>query len=199
MADVKVCTERIFHRVHRGGEEMKNDLPNWIDRAITSEVWRQCLNPSTGKPFDDLGSWLIAGYPLGPGMGRGEFAITYDECIQLCSSRPAIKDLLVKHRPVRGRGRPAKAEAENVANGDNKPQRLKNKNSRAYIEQRLSREFPDIWAKYLNGEYRSARQAAIVAGFVKDTHDPLMRLKAYWKKASKKQRSAFLKWVQSGE
>ena len=199
MTDTKMCTDRIFHRVHRGGEEMKNDLPNWIQRAIDSQVWKNSINPGTGKPFNDLGSWLIAGYPLGPGMGRGEFAITYDECIQLCGNRPSLKDLLVRHRPVRGKGRPTKEQAENVAISNNKTGRLSGTTSRAYIEQRLSRDFPQVWEKYLAGEFASARQAAIAAGFIKDTHDPLMRMKAYWKKASKKQRAAFMKWAQNAE
>jgi hypothetical protein len=42
--------------------------------------------------------------------------------------------------------------------GDNKP----------YILARLARDHPDILAAYERGEYRSARQAGIAAGFVKD-------------------------------
>jgi len=37
-----------------------------------------------------------------------------------------------------------------------------------YILARLARDHPDILAAYDRGEYRSARQAGIAAGFVKD-------------------------------
>ena len=68
-------------------------------------------------------------------------------------------------------------------------------NSRAYIEQRLSRDFKDIWKAYLAGEFRSARQAGIAAGFIKDQHDALMRLKSNWNKATKSQKKEFRKWL----
>jgi hypothetical protein len=68
-------------------------------------------------------------------------------------------------------------------------------NTRAYIEQRLQAEFPVIWKQYIRGEFRSARAAGIAAGFIKDTHDPVMRLKANWNKASRKQQNEFLRWL----
>ena len=52
---------------------------------------------------------------------------------------PDVKDLLVTHRPVRANGRPKKTDTETVSNGDSNQDRLKSMNSRAYIEQRLSR------------------------------------------------------------
>lgn len=192
MVKAKSYTDRIFHRVHRTGEELKNDLPNLIERAIEQEVWKQSIDPSTGEPFKNAGLWLVANFPLGPAVGQGRFAIDYEDCIQLCKDRPEIKDLLVKHRPKRKNGRPAKAETVDNVNGLVK----KAGNSRLYIEERLQRDHPEIWQAYLKGEYKSARQAGIKAGFVKDTDDPLTRLKMSWNKATKKQRAAFLKWMQ---
>jgi hypothetical protein len=57
--------------------------------------------------------------------------------------------MLVKHRPVRAKGRPAKTTEENVAVGNINYQRLTGSNSRAYIEQRLSRDFPEIWTRII--------------------------------------------------
>lgn len=199
MADVDFYTDRIFHRAHRTGEEIKNDLPNLIRRAIERKVWQQRTNPATGKPYASVGEWLIANYPLGPAMGKDRFAISYDEMIVLCDQHPSVKDMLVKHRPVRKRGGDRRSDEFKDAVGKFETKSLTGSNSRAYIEQRLSRDFPDIWKDYLNGKYPSARQAAIAAGFMKDTHDPLMRLKAYWNKATKKQRSEFLKWLKESE
>jgi hypothetical protein len=196
-------TDRIFHRVHRTGEEIKNDLPNLIERSIEQEAWKDAVNPATGKPFANAGEWLVARYPLGPGVGHGRFAITYDDCIRLSDDRPKLKDLLVRHRPKGKAGGDrqsdkAKSIVDNINNGQSAVVR-KTGTSRLYIEERLQRDHADIWQAYLRGEYKSARQAGIAAGFVKDTHDPLMRLKANWKKATKKQRKEFILWTQKEE
>jgi len=78
----------------------------------------------------------------------------------------------VTHRPVRSKGRPKTDAVENGADGTIKTE-AHGTNSRACIEQRLSRDFKDIWKAYLAGEFRSARQAGIAAGFIKDQHDAL--------------------------
>ena len=104
MLDVKIMTNRIFSRVHRGGEEMKNDLPNNVERFIDAEGWNLVINPATGKAFENVGQWLVANYPLGPGMGVGRFSITYDEFIVLCEDRPKLKYMLIRFRPKGKRG-----------------------------------------------------------------------------------------------
>jgi hypothetical protein len=191
MFDHRTATDKIFDRVHRTGEEIKNDLPNWVERFIAAEGWKQVIDPSTGKPFADIGKWLVANWPLGPGMGHGRYSISYDEFISLCSDRPTLKDMLVKFRPKRQGKRTDLVDNVNEV----EKQDRKTGNSRLYIEERLQRDHPEIWQEYLSGKIKSARQAAIKAGFVKDTHDPLMRMKSYWAKASKKQKNAFKKWI----
>lgn len=47
-------------------------------------------------------------------------------------------------------------------------------NSVEYIETRLREQFPEVWEKFKAGEFRSARQAGIAAGFVKDV--PTVRM-----------------------
>jgi hypothetical protein len=200
-------TDRIFHRVHRTGEEIKNDLPNLIERSIEQEAWKDAVNPATGKPFANAGEWLVARYPLGPGVGHGRFAITYDDCIRLSDDRPKLKDLLVRHRPKGKGGRPEKNKPVDNVNTLSPAAVRKTGNSRLYIEERLEKHHKEIWHDYINGhkdesgkvKYPSARQAGIAAGFVKDSHDPLMRLKANWKKATKKQRKEFILWTQKEE
>jgi hypothetical protein len=167
-----------------------------IERSIEQEAWKDAVNPATGKPFANAGEWLVARYPLGPGVGHGRFAITYDDCIRLSDDRPKLKDLLVRHRPKGKRG--PKTE-DNCFDNIKTTSTPKTGTSRLYIEERLQRDHAEIWQAYLRGEYKSARQAGIAAGFVKDTHDPLMRLKANWKKATKKQRKEFILWTQKEE
>lgn len=187
----------IFNRIHRTGEEIKNDLPNWVNRVVESGAWKDAAD-ADGKHFDSVGEWLVSNYPLGPGVGNGRYAIKYEELISLCEDNfPDLCKLLKDSRPQRKRGGDRRSEDFKVdkVNLETKP----TGNSRQYIEERLKREFASIWKAYLNGEYRSARQAGIAAGFINDTHDPVMRLKANWRKANKKQRREFIKWMQSEE
>ena len=195
MLDIHAATNKIFDRVHRTGEEIKNDLPNWVERFVKVKGWTKVVDPTTGNPFEDVGQWLVANYPLGPGMGQGRYAISYDEFIALCDDRPALKDLLVKHRPKRGKGQPKKESNVDIVNNTSE---RKTGNSRMYIEERLQRDHQQIWKDYLAGKYKSARQAGIAAGFVKQGHDPVKRMKNYWLKATGNQRKEFMKWVESG-
>ncbi len=108
-------------------------------------------------------------------MGSGRYAITYDEFILLCESRPSLKKLLVESRPrgKRGGDRQSDAAKEKLkTNGDNVNNGPKSQkgNARAYLEDRLSRDFPKHWQDYIDGKFKSARQAAIAAGLVFNLH-----------------------------
>lgn len=195
MADIKLFRDKLFGFVHRGGHDMKNAFPNWLHMAVEQEIWKQANDPATGKPFADVGRWLVVNWPIGPGVGIGEFALTYDECIQLCERDPKLKDLLVKHRPV-GKAGGDRQSAKGKSSFDNPPKRLAG-TSKAYLERRLQRDHPAIWKAYLNGEYRSARAAGIAAGFVKPTNDPATLIRTTWKKLTPKQRLAFKTWMTS--
>lgn len=105
-----------------------------------------------------------------------------------------LHGLLVKHRPT---GKTGPKPKENCVNNVNETPKRAMGNTRAYIEQRLQAEFPSIWKQYIRGEFKSARSAGIAAGFIKDTHDPVMRLKANWRKASRKQQNEFMRWLES--
>lgn len=192
--DLAKATEIIFHRVHRTGEEIKNDLPNWVERVVKDEAWKKSVNPATMQPYENVGQWLVAHYPLGPGFGQTRYAISYDEFIALCDDRPALKGLLVQHRP---KGKPGKKKASEPSQDDSAVVRRVAGNSRLYIEQRLQREFPEIWEDYLGGKYPSARQAAIAAGFIKATSSRFESLKQHWQKATSEEKAAFLQWAQN--
>jgi hypothetical protein len=181
MIDIHAATNKIFDRVHRTGEEIKNDLPNWVERFVEGKGWSKVIDPATSKPFENVGQWLVASYPLGPGMGQGRYSISYDEFIVLCDDRPKLKDLLVKHRPKRGKGRPPKEDQENHSVGMNNEPARKPGNSRLYIEERLQRDHPKVWKQYLNGEFKSARQAGIAAGIFKKPTPEETALKAFSK------------------
>jgi hypothetical protein len=182
MIDIHAATNKIFDRVHRTGEEIKNDLPNWVERFVEGKGWSKVIDPSTSKPFENVGQWLVASYPLGPGMGQGRYSISYDEFIVLCDDRPKLKDLLVKHRPKGKRGGD-RGNQYTGGKGDNITNAKKShgSTSRLYIEERLQRDHPKVWKQYLNGEFKSARQAGIAAGIFKKPSPEQTALKAFSK------------------
>lgn len=189
----KVLQERLFKRVHRTGEEIKNDFPNILRTCIEYKAWEH-FTTADGKPFKNLGEWLVYAFPNGISMGGSDKAISYEDALQLCKDDRELHGLLVKHRPSKGHGGDRKSIKFDNVKVETKPP---TGNHRAYIEQRLQAEFPSIWKQYIRGEFKSARSAGIAAGFIKDTHDPVMRLKANWRKASRKQQNEFLRWLES--
>ena len=67
-----------------------------------------------------------------------------------------------------------------------------------YLTARLKRDHDAIFQRLAAGEFRSVRQAAIVAGIVK-VQSTLDRLRAAWKKATIEERCAFIEEVSRGE
>ena len=64
-----------------------------------------------------------------------------------------------------------------------------------YLRARLARDYPDILAQLVNGEFTSVRAAAIAAGIVK-VKTPLEQLRSWWRKASENERETFRKEIQ---
>jgi hypothetical protein len=190
----QVIQDRLFKRIHRTGEEIKNDFPNVLRAAIDTEAWKH-FKTIDGKAFKNLGEWLTYSFPNGVSMGKEKTSISYEDALQLVANDRELHGLLVKHRPS-NQGK--RSDLVNNVNEVKEPERHKG-NTRAYIEQRLQDQHPKVWKDYVEGRIKSARQAGIQAGFIKDTHDPLMRLKAYWNKADGEQRAAFKKWLRSDE
>lgn len=193
----KVLQERLFNRVHRTGEEIKNDFPNILRECVKAKAWEH-FKRADGTKFKTLGEWLVYAFPNGVSMGDTKDSISYEDALQLCKHDRELHGMLVKHRPSKTggkRGRPTKEQENSGVPTINRH----HNGTRAYIEQRLQRDHKDIYQKYVTGEIKSARQAGIAAGFIKDTHDPVMRLKAYWRKASKSQREEFKRWLLTKE
>lgn len=188
------ATNIVFNRIHTTGEEIKNDLPNWLWRIIESEAWRDARDDE-GKQFASVGEWLIARWPLGPAVGQGRFAIKYDELIVLCEDRPELKDMLVRYRP---KGKPGPKAGGDSFHSNGIKTTVKPGNSRAYLEQRLQKDHPKIWSAYLKGEYRSARQAAMDAGIIQSESEfSLRRAKSAWRKMSAEDRAKFRAWLKT--
>ncbi len=186
----------LFDRIHTTGEQIKNDFPNILRRAIETEAWVH-FTDMEGKPFANLVDWLTYPFPYGASMGEGQNALSYDDALKLCDGHPEVRRVLAdnapKVRPGR-KGRGAEMKPVRVLF-----QRGVATSRRALLAVRLAQDFPDIFAAFERGEYRSIRAAAEAAGLTKPANNPLPRLKSFWNRASKKDRRAFLKWLESEE
>jgi hypothetical protein len=186
----------LFDRIHKTGEEIKNDFPNLLRKAMETEAW-QHFTDVEGKPFVNLVDWLTYTFPNGASMGEGQNAITYKEALQLCEGHPEVHRVLAENAPKARAGR-KKANGV-IAAVRQQFDRHNHTHSKVLLAVRLAQEKPEFHEAYLRGEYRSIRAAAEAAGILKAANDPLPRLKSFWKKASKKERQAFLRWMKSGD
>jgi hypothetical protein len=184
----------LFDRIHKTGEEIKNDFPNILRKAIETEAW-QHFTDVEGKSFANLVDWLTYTFPNGASMGEGQNAITYGEALELCKGHPEIHRVLAETAP---KGRPGRKKANGaIAAVRQQLDRYNHTHSKALLIVRLAQEKPDFYEAFMRGDYASIRAAAEAAGLIKRANDPLPRLKAFWKRASRRERQAFLKWMES--
>ncbi|HEV3299468.1 MAG TPA: hypothetical protein VG055_07495 [Planctomycetaceae bacterium] len=186
----------LFDRIHKTGEEIKNDFPNILRRAIETEAW-QHFTDLEGKPFANLVEWLTYTFPNGASMGEGKDTITYEDALGLCKEHPEVRRVLVDNDPKEN---PRRKKADGTI-GQVRTQFEQHGRtaSKALLLVRLAQEKPDIYKAFMHGDYGSLRAAAEAAGLVKRANDPLPRLKSFWKRANKRERQAFLKWMKSDE
>jgi hypothetical protein len=97
---------------------------------------------------------------------------------------------------VGGGGANQHGKGANEPRGSNPcPRGGRRKNAKTVLEVRLAQECPSFYRAFLDGEYKSIRAAAEAAGLVKPGHDPLARLKNYWRRATAAARAEFLRWA----
>ncbi len=163
-----VYTKLIFELAHSKGKDVALYILNHLSEVVSDELWRHGTS-ADGEPFECLSDYLQAKWPHGPHIdpATSTGSLSIDDIIDLADNHGygTLAKVLGAERKAfqRSEGRPAKT-VDNV-NSLERP----TGNSRTYIEQRLSEQFPDIWRAYLDGEYKSARAAGIAAGFVPKT------------------------------
>ena len=187
--------DRIFCRIHRTGEEIKNDLPNALRIAIREKAWKHYVSPETGEPFVSLEEWLHHDLPDGLAVGMGRNAISYRDLMNLCRDcAPDVFEALKQCQPARH-----KRANGTPSNSANNPALRRNRRAKSGLADRLAREFPEIWEQYQIGRHKSITAAAIKAGIRKPSDDPLMRMKSYWRRADKRARKEFLEWINKSD
>jgi hypothetical protein len=193
-ANYKAIRDRLFDRIHTTGEQVKNDFPNILRTAITTEAWKHFAD-AEGKPFTNLVEWLHYTFPHGVGLGQGQHTISYDDALLLTKGAADVHKVLQENRPKLGRGRPSKDHVNNDAYASVMKRGASASQTTDVLAARLAQEHPEIYDAYLRAEHRSIRAAAEAAGLVKPANKPLPRLKSNWKKATERERQEFLKWI----
>jgi hypothetical protein len=108
LANYEALLNHLFDRIHKAGEEIKNDFPNILRFAIEREAWKEFVR-ADGTRFENLVEWLEYQWPNGPSMGQGEHAITYEDALQLTEGAPEVHRILAENPPPTSKGgRPPK-------------------------------------------------------------------------------------------
>ncbi len=176
--------DHLFDRIHKTGEQVKNNFPNILRAAIETEAWKH-FTDAEGKPFKNLVEWLHFIYPNGASMGQGKHAINYEEALKLTEAASDV------HRVLKDDS-PSKRIREQNANS------TPHRRYKPSIYARVEHEDPKAYRQYLIGEIKSISAAGKAAGLVKvKPHQNLARAKAAFRKMTTEERAEFLKWMQS--
>ena len=93
-----------------------------------------------------------------------------------------------------------RGSATPVSNGEGRHGRSKYKDVLATrLAESTDPRVHAAWEGFLKGQHKTAHAAAVACGLVQSGHDPLVRLKQYWRKATKAARAAFLRWLETEE
>lgn len=150
---------------------------------VKHQGWKE-LQDAKRKPFQSLADFCKAKRPHGLGRNCEEIDALLQEGAAKRTAQAMAGDDKVK--PL---AEPNTTNQHNRAVDDVNGRPAGN--STAYLVRRLKRDRPDVAEALARGEYRSARAAAKAAGIVRDP-SPLDLLRRAWKRASKKEREAFM-------
>jgi hypothetical protein len=182
--------EHLFDRIHKTGEEVKNDLPNTLRTAIKTRAWTQ-FTRANGEPFRNLVDWLETPFPNGIGMGQGIHVINYEELLKLTECAPDVHEVLLGNAPKREPGRP---KTENGLSTSHFINRRNNRSgSSTVLSVRLAQEYPKYYEAYLRGDYKSITAAAIAAGLLKNNVN-LRRFKSDLSKLTASESKEAFEW-----
>jgi hypothetical protein len=192
-ANFDAIRDHLFNRIHQTGEQLKNNFPNILRRAIEAEAWTH-FTDSEGKPFTNLVDWLHYTFPNGASMGQGKDAITYEDALKLTEGASDVHRVLLESAPKGKRGPKPKGELNSLTNLI--PNRSGAKKVRLGI--RLAQEKPKILDGLKSGKYKTITEAATAAGFLKP-NGRLRMAKSAFRNMSDDERAEFLEWLKSPE
>jgi len=185
----------IMSIVTRGGHDVKVSLPSLLHEAIRDKLWKQ-LTKADGSRYRDVVEWLEDGHPNGCMVGAASHYFTRAEVARLIEDLGKNKDrtsLLKMLQPTDSR---RNANGKRTSNGSPQPAAEKC-SEKQILANLLERDHPGFWQGYLNGTYRSVHAAAVAAGIRQDGHNPVKRVKSYWRRATAAERREIRNWLRS--
>lgn len=195
--DVDALRERAF-RMAQSGLQSARELASAIEQLHDYDGpagWRRAER-ADGTRFKTFREYAAYRNPPGLGFNADDGAADVDaivsRLIQFDRNRPAIKYLGGSVRREK-RGRTPGAEKCDGAVTLSKT----STSSVAGLADRLQRDFPKVWAAYMNGEHRTVNAAARAAGIIPDRHNPVNEARQAWNRMTKAQRKKFREMVRA--
>src|SRR5262245_47111748 len=148
------------------------------------------------KELEKYSAWKVLGYASFGLMCHKELKLDDHAVNAFKTARPgakvsdalAVAEMARSAKPLGNNGRPKK--------GTNIVPLSKGGNDRNVA--RIARDRPDILRVKKDAEFKSVRAADIKEGIVKAT-TPLVDMKRAWKKATKREKEEFMKWLAAEE
>lgn len=166
-----------------GGGKAFDLVPKLLSRVIEERQWQNHTDKH-GEPFKSFEAF--ARHPYWQGLEA-----SIDDLRAYCRKHPDVSRLIdAEVDPLAKDGGDRRSREYQV---DNIKPKTKGGTSATYILKRLKRDRPDLFARVTAGEL-SANAAAIEAGWRKQP-SALEQLRKAWKRATEKERKAFLEEV----
>ena len=212
--------ELIVDSLRRSEQEFDITLPQRLLLAFRKREHERYTDPDTGEPFATFCKWLLAPPPPGCGLAGRRYLklptiLQHLREIRSGESDPKARDVMGELIEDLAQGQ-AEKKGKGGGNGSNQHKKVEsNRGGTAPVAQggrhgetnkvkTLQARMADPtapatvrreWNGYLEGRHKTVTAAAVAAGLVKDSNNPLKRLKENWKKASAKDRKAFLEFL----
>lgn len=195
--DVDALRERAY-RMAQSGIVSARALADAVEQLHDYDGpsgWRRAVR-ADGTKFATFREYAAHRNPPGLGFNADDGAADVDaivsRLIQFDRNRPAIKYLGGSVRGTHGGKRQASIGADTC-----KASKRPGCTSVAGLADRLQRDFPKVWAAYMNGEHRTVNAAARAAGIVPDRHNPVNEARQAWNRMTKSQRKKFREMVRA--
>ena len=165
-----------------------------------ADGWRSATRPD-GTRFKTFRDYAAYRNPPGLGFNADDGAADVDaivsRLIQFDRNRPAIKYLCGAVKATKSEAARRREADKHKDGADVVPRKAASTTSVAGLADRLQRDFPKVWAAYMNGEHRTVNAAARAAGIVPDRHNPVNEARQAWNRMTKAQRKKFREMVRA--
>lgn len=200
--DVDALRERAY-RMAQSGIVSARALADAVEQLHDYDGpsgWRRAVR-ADGTKFATFREYAAYRNPPGLGFNADDGAADVDaivsRLIQFDRNRPAIKHLGGSVKATKSEAARRREAGKHKDGADVVPKKAASTTSVAGLADRLQRDFPKVWAAYMNGEHRTVNAAARAAGIVPDRHNPVNEARQAWNRMTKAQRKKFREMVRA--